>query len=558
MVSEAKMILKMFEEGKITLEEAQALLEAIGIGDNATPKDTVEDSITDADRPKAEISFVQQPILDRKPVVTYVEDDAIDNLIDEVEDGFDQMSDQLDEIEDVLDEQLDELDDQIDTIDDTEELGLAQRAYMKERVKEAKDHVEERRSRLKERRAKLEEQEREYINKCQSDLSIGEEIRRSMDELSRNLEDMRIHFELEGKEEIKRIIRDIKEEINAGIRDFRHGMNEGARGLRDGLNEGARELRNGLSEGAREVRKVLKGSDLKGILGNIFGSFSFGHWPGYTLEEEIIGNFDPVECTLIDIRTSNGRVEVIGSDREDYKLILQYEIAADNEADAKRLKNEMCRVTTSEGLLKVETTEHRHGAVSVKLLVPARLKAEYKLKSSNGRICISGLKTDGKVSLSSSNGRLEMTDLRLTEIHGHTSNGRVELKDFAAESIDLSSSNGSIYIDGICAQVVGKTSNGTITVYPRVTDEADLRLNTSNGRVKVVVQDPEIVVDLDVHSRMGGITLDFPELVYTRQMNQHGRKNFQAHSSNYDSQTKKLRIEAGTSMGSIYIGKSEM
>lgn len=532
-MNERMMILKMLDEGKITLEEADALLEAL------------ESSVDPKDAFKAQPKELESkgPASIRIPFNANSED--IEELVDRVEDEFDRMSDELDEMEDVLDEQIDELDDQLEEIDDLEGLDQTKRTEIEQKIEEARHQVEERRIKINEQRARLKEQEKEYIHKCQAESGISAELRHGLDELARGLREMRYSLEHEGVNEFRRAMRQASSELNSGMRE-----------LRDGLNEGARELRNGLQEGMREMRKAFKGKDLKNILGGIFGSFSF-HWPGFTFEDEITGKFDLDKDSFIDIKTSNGKIEVVGTEREDYQLILKYEIAAENEEEAKRIKSNMCQVTMEPNLLRVEPQEFRHGSVSVKLLVPVNLRGDFKLKSSNGMIGVYNLKNDRTVEMSSSNGRLEVENVRVVKVIGRTSNGRIEVKDVASEHLDLHSSNGSIFIDGICEEVVGRTSNGTITVYPRVTNSGNLKLGTSNGRVKVVVADPGVGVDIEAGTTMGSITLAFPELVYTRQVQQHARKDYQAHSADYDSAQKKLRIAATTSMGSIYIGQTE-
>lgn len=536
-MNERMMILKMLDEGKITLEEADALLEALGTSSesqSASKTRAAQPEEQEKDEPAASI---------RVPFTA--DSEELEDLVEQVEDEFDQMADELDEMEDILDDQLEELDDQLDEMDDIEDLEHTGRAEIEHKIGEVRHQVEERRIRINEQRTRLKEQKREYIRKCQTESGISAEIRRGMDDLARSLRDMRYTLETEGANEVRQAMRVAGNEFNAGMRE-----------LRDGLNEGARELRNGLQEGMKEMRKAFKGKDLKNILGGIFGSFGH-HWPGYVFEDEIKSDFDLEKDCFIDIRTNNGKIEVIGSDREDYQVILKYEIAADNEEEAKRLKSSMVQISVDPTHLKLEPSESRHGSVSVKLLVPANLHGEYKLKSSNGMIGVSNLKSDCTVEMTSSNGRLEVANVRVAKLNGRTSNGRIEVKDVASEHMDLQSSNGSIFLDGICEEVMGRTSNGSITVYPHITDAGNLKLHTSNGRVKVVVADAGVGVDIEAKTTMGSITLAFPELVYIRQVQQHGRRDYKAHSTNYETAEKKIQIEANTSMGSIYIGQSE-
>lgn len=135
----------------------------------------------------------------------------------------------------------------------------------------------------------------------------------------------------------------------------------------------------------------------------------------------------------------------------------------------------------------------------------AAMRGPLGLRTSNGRIILRDI--DGDVDVRTSNGRVEITDvggncrartsngsMTLRAIRGDceldTSNGRIDLVDCTG-SVRADSSNGSMFIDAAppdTGSVVLRTSNGRIDLTLPKTLKADLRLTTSNGRVRGMME----------------------------------------------------------------------
>lgn len=90
--------------------------------------------------------------------------------------------------------------------------------------------------------------------------------------------------------------------------------------------------------------------------------------------------------------------------------------------------------------------------------------------------------------LNTTNGRLEIKNINLTELKGATSNGRIVLEDLNATKIDVASSNGAIIASRVEAleSIKLKTSNGRISVDGMETPY--LFCDTSNGRINVEIE----------------------------------------------------------------------
>lgn len=548
-MNEAKMILKMLDEGKITLEEAEALLEALGTDDpvsagSAEGRLRVGETVPSSEK-RTYLHHEDGDEYDKYDDDDDEDDDdddddeeeEIEELVDQIEEEIDHMEDQIDHLEDQLVDELDALRDEWDELEDVGGVDDNRREELRKKMDDAREQVESRRDQLREERKRIREQAREYKRQVRTHQGINEEIHAGMRELSRGLDEVRQNFQREGLPELRAAMRQLSEELN------------------EGLSEGMNELRHGLNEGAKEVRRAFGGSGFRNLLNGIFSSISWSG-NGISLEDEITGQFDPAAGPVeIDIRTSNGRIEVFGTDEAGYRLQLHYTIPADSEEEAQQLKGEMVSITQEANRLKVRTLEFRRGSVAATLYLPKSTEGNIKLHTSNGRITIEELRSKGCLQLETSNGRITLTGVRVKDLRANTSNGRVELRDVASDVMDVDTSNGSIFVEGICENVVCRTSNGAISAYPYVMDRGSLKLSTSNGRIKVVLKNMDMGLDVETTTTMGSITLDVPDLEYERKLEKHHRHDYKAHTKGFAEMEKQLRIQAVTSMGSIYVGQ---
>lgn len=530
-MNEAKMILKMFDEGKITLEEAEALLEALGTSTIAN----VAESIRIEGHP-VEGQTVSTSEKSRETDADEEDDEEeVEELVDQIEEEVDQLEDEIDNIEDELNDELDALQDEWDELEDAEGVNNTKGEELRMKMDEARARVESRREQLREEKKRIREQAREFKRQVRSRHGISEEIEEGMRELSRGLDEVRESFKKEGFSELRAAMRQLSEELNDGMSG----------------------LRNGLNEGAREIRRTFGGGTFRNLLNGIFSSISWSG-DGIPLDEEITGSFDPAAGPVeIDLRTHNGRIEIQGTNEEGYRLHLHYTIPADSVEEAEQLKSEMVSITQESNLLRVRSLEHRRGSVAAQLFLPKSTEGNITLNSSNGRISVEELRNQGRLLLKTSNGRITLNGVRGKELQADTSNGRVELRDVAADMMDVETSNGSIFVEGICENITCRTSNGAISAYPYVMDQGNLKLTTSNGRIKVVLKNLDMGVDIESSTTMGSITLDVPNLEFERRYEKHQRHDYKAHTAGYEGMAKQLRIQANTSMGSVYIGRTD-
>lgn len=176
------------------------------------------------------------------------------------------------------------------------------------------------------------------------------------------------------------------------------------------------------------------------------------------------------------------------------------------------------------------TGDRRLYSIDIDVTLPADVKIELDVKSSNGRISLSNIEGE-TLKMMTSNGRMALNDVKAERITGKTSNGKIEGRVVSMET-SLRTSNGKIYLDLPC------------------TESGDYRLRTSNGAIELTVSNaPQVGYDLDLHTSMGRMLVDLPDLEYGR----YGRRNMRAKTGGFEEKDVKVSIEAETSNGKIRV-----
>jgi hypothetical protein len=210
----------------------------------------------------------------------------------------------------------------------------------------------------------------------------------------------------------------------------------------------------------------------------------------------------------VKIFNSNGRTRIIGEDRPDVSVRALKIARAESDAAAHKLLDQIHINTSLSGdVLEIDVEIprrwNRHGNVHLDVRLPRDHRVS--VRSSNGKLCVSGLRT--AVRAKSSNGPIKLSDV-IGDIEVHTSNAKVACECTRGRLL-ARSSNGKIQLDDHCGSVDASTSNGVI--HARLDELGDLgvSLATSNGRI--VLELPEKVdADLDMRVDNGVIRNDRP------------------------------------------------
>jgi hypothetical protein len=203
------------------------------------------------------------------------------------------------------------------------------------------------------------------------------------------------------------------------------------------------------------------------------------------------------------IGNANGRIRVLGEERDGIEVRMQKVARAESEAAARDMASEirLARSDTDFGTeLEVEVPRrwNRRGHVNLEVRVPRGTRLE--VNASNGRVCINAV--CGGVRVRSSNVAVRVEDIEgdveiqasnakvhCSGIHGRlvarTSNGKIEIERHRG-GLDASSSNGLIHahLDEVSAAVVLATSNGRIALDLPEQVDADVDLRVDNGVIR--------------------------------------------------------------------------
>lgn len=257
-------------------------------------------------------------------------------------------------------------------------------------------------------------------------------------------------------------------------------------------------------------------------------SFSNNNW--VRAEKTTNLNTDHVPGSALEVRTHNGRIEVVASpERTDVSIEAKIYARGNTVQEAEeRLAATTLHVSRNDDgtlVIKPVFPEPHYGGdgANIKIEVPDVNGAT--LDTSNGSVSTYGLAGilivdtsngsvkvidhDGDAILDTSNGSVRIHNFN-GSVHADTSNGSIEvtLHDEQAGPLNLDTSNGSITVTvgvGFAGAVVLDTSNGSITVRDRLgritsqtisknrgrivvgTGGEPSRLDTSNGRIRFTI-----------------------------------------------------------------------
>ncbi|MCE5196681.1 MAG: DUF4097 family beta strand repeat-containing protein [Negativicutes bacterium] len=284
------------------------------------------------------------------------------------------------------------------------------------------------------------------------------------------------------------------------------------------------------------------GGLVNSVLSNVESAFGFNVFDStYTFEEQIEGNFldtDAKRAVFIHIQTANGRIECLGWNRNEFRLILSKKIRAGSEEEARSKAESRVTVShTDEGLIiDGKSLNGINSGMSVELWLPQNRVYDFTLNTGNGRIVLEDLTAEG--------------------IEGRTSNGRIALHGVTAKVALLCSSNGSVLCDGGIPLLTAYTSNGSVNIAATEQTVNTFELSTTNGTVRVRVADcTDLAHDFDLSTSFGKVKVDLPGAVggYAAL----AKYRHVDTTPDFIGYQKRLRLAASTSNGSISVSPAE-
>jgi hypothetical protein len=201
---------------------------------------------------------------------------------------------------------------------------------------------------------------------------------------------------------------------------------------------------------------------------------------------------------VVDVHNSNGKTRIVGGDCERVTLRAVKHARAESEAAAARLLDEIV-INSVEvgGTLEIDVDIprkwNRHGSVDLEVEVPREV--EVNVSSSNGKLCLQGLRCG--VSAQSANGSVRLRDI-VGDIDITTANAKISC-DCTCGRLVARSSNGKIEIGEHSGALDAATSNGLIRATIEQLATEGVHLTTSNGRIVLELPEgPDAEVDIRV------------------------------------------------------------
>lgn len=341
---------------------------------------------------------------------------------------------------------------------------------------------------------------------------------------------------IEAKLHAKDAEREAKREAKERQRQIREEAEEAAEKIKSRIldTEWEDTLLNTLDGVGNLVTSVLSGVE-KAIGFNFYDNT-------YSFEEVIEGNFSESEDNsgeFIHVQTANGRIEVYGWEEDKFRLVLTKKIKAGSEEEAQAKIDNRVTVSHSDAGLIVDAKSLKgiNAGMSVELWLPRDKVFDFTFDTGNGRITMEDLNAEG--------------------IEARTSNGRIVLVGVTAKAAHLRSSNGSIRCDGGIPLLTAYTSNGSINLATSEEDVNAYELSTTNGAVRVMVDDcDDLAHDFDLSTSFGKIRVNLPEAVGGYQQNVKYR--LLDTTENLTTYPKRLRLAAATSNGNITVSPNEV
>lgn len=210
----------------------------------------------------------------------------------------------------------------------------------------------------------------------------------------------------------------------------------------------------------------------------------------------------------VDVQTRNGSVEVNSAN-------------SSNAADAEAVVTATLHARTQERLdearvvaeavgnrldVRVEWPNNRpQSGEGCSFRIDAPNPANVNVTTSNGRISLRDCA--GHAELDTSNGSIRVTN-QSGDVNATTSNGRIELRDIVGAA-DANTSNGSIDLINVSGRAFATTSNASATVHLADDSVGPLQIRTSNGSIDLAIG-RNFAGDLRLSTSNGRIRFDSP------------------------------------------------
>lgn len=307
-------------------------------------------------------------------------------------------------------------------------------------------------------------------------------------------------------------------------------------------------------------------------------SGSTARGPRFEFSDEFHGELDPEGEIEVELRSSNGAIEVRSWDKSGYSLEVTKTVNAASEEEAKKILEDCFEFTHEGSVLTGVAKErqvfgNRNLCVDFTLTLPADRSAILNLHSANGRITVEGVSGPGckartangriemgdskfeTLALNTSNGRIVMDEVSGKKCTAETMNGRIEATNCSFDEMDMTDMNGRVEYEGRASNMTAKTMNGRIVAELAGTGNWDLK--TSNGPIEVRIRRGEAdLYEVDLSSSNGEIEVDGMgevDVIIDERRKYSRSRHYKASNKGFDKADSKSYLTASTGSGRISV-----
>lgn len=267
-----------------------------------------------------------------------------------------------------------------------------------------------------------------------------------------------------------------------------------------------------------------------------------------TFHHTMVKQADDLEEILIDI--DHGSVSVHATDTEEIKAeFIVKSFNGRSEEEAKKEFLDKLIFLKDEGKLRL-LSDLKLSQVNVDLFVPKRDYKKISARLLNGHFALKDLSVD-RLYTKTANGKVDVDRIDFKEAELEAGNGSIRLNESTGAMLEAETINGRVYVSGELKDVEAKSLNGHVVV--TTTDTAAQRIDakTVSGSVELYIPS-DIPLRGEISTNMGRLDLQLKDVNKSTEQEQFLHRSI-SFSKELESESTPLHIHGEAKTGSVIV-----
>lgn len=249
----------------------------------------------------------------------------------------------------------------------------------------------------------------------------------------------------------------------------------------------SKELNKKMDEFMDELKKDFSkvSNRLAGFMNTTFSKlkeFDLDFPFGEKVEFNKTYSFASQEVTGLDVEITNGKVEIVSSEDDQFKIDATVKTSANSEQKDHYEQN---FVTLKDDKVVI-TSPAKLDSIQLKIFVPNKSYEVFVLRFLNGSVTIQQLNTK-LIKIKTYNGSVKIVDSNAINIDVESGNGSIDIRNVVSEDLEVETVNGRIYIDGKLQEVEAESLNGAVVVTTTSEKARKIKARTVAGAVELYI-----------------------------------------------------------------------